>query len=387
MAEPTAPAAAPAASSEAAASGEQPASSSSGGGGVVATAGDALEDHLASSEAFREYRKSFAARQSISADRPARKSFAALYGEERQWGAQERKSIAAKRESVHIKADWSENGSEDEEEEAHGGVESGVALAIPQKSEETPVAGHEAGGPSDGGPSEEVLAPAPSAASSPKGRGGIFSMLRRKQTEPTEEPEEVAEEAAEETPAQKSRRERLERLAKLEEAQRVATEVQRKAAEELRLREAEEQQVAEEEAAAVSAGGGPGGGRRRRSTWFGTRKASTSSATSSTCSPCRTESPQEPAEPPPRWYTLLVTYREQKAEIEGWLETEPTEEEMADGSALQKAFTLMTARDELQAKIEQLEAIAAQERMDEGSGGPPRLAGRVRRGSSVTGVI
>lgn len=217
VAEPTAPAAAPAASSEAAASGEQPASSSSGGGGVVATAGDALEDHLASSEAFREYRKSFAARQSISADRPARKSFAALYGEERQWGAQERKSIAAKRESVHIKADWSENGSEDEEEEAHGGVESGVALAIPQKSEETPVAGHEAGGPSDGGPSEEVLAPAPSAASSPKGRGGIFSMLRRKQTEPTEEPEEVAEEAAEETPAQKSRRERLERLAKLEE--------------------------------------------------------------------------------------------------------------------------------------------------------------------------
>jgi len=330
-------------------------------------AGDALEDHLASSPAFREYRK----------------SFAAIYGEEREWGAQERKSIAAKRESVHVPADWSES----EEEEEQGGVESGASSAIPQNSEETPEAGHEAGGPSDGGPSEEVLAPAPSAASSPKGRGGIFSMLRRKQTEPIEEPAptapEVTEEAYEETPAQKSRRERLERLAKLEEAQRLATEAQRQAAEELRMREAEEQQVAEE-AAAVSAGGG----RRRRSTWFGSRKASTSSATS-TSSPCRTETSQEPAEPPPRWYTLLVTYREQKAEIEGWLETEPTEEEMADGSALQKAFTLMTARDELQAKIEQLEAIAAQEGglIDDGSGGPPRLAGRVRRGSSVTGVI
>ena len=43
---------------------------------------------------------------------------------------------------------------------------------------------------------------------------------------------------------------------------------------------------------------------------------------------------------------------------------EPTEEEMADGSALQKAFTLMSAKDELASKIDQLEALAVQEGYD-----------------------
>ena len=38
---------------------------------------------------------------------------------------------------------------------------------------------------------------------------------------------------------------------------------------------------------------------------------------------------------------------------------EPTEEEVADGSAIEKAMTLIAARDELSSKIQQLEAVRA----------------------------
>ncbi len=38
---------------------------------------------------------------------------------------------------------------------------------------------------------------------------------------------------------------------------------------------------------------------------------------------------------------------------------EPTEEEVEDGSAMEKAITLLTARDDLTAKIQQLEAVGA----------------------------
>ena len=50
---------------------------------------------------------------------------------------------------------------------------------------------------------------------------------------------------------------------------------------------------------------------------------------------------------------------EQREQIEEWLQIEPTEEELADGSAMEKAVTLVAARDELTAKIEQLEAVAS----------------------------
>lgn len=76
------------------------------------------------------------------------------------------------------------------------------------------------------------------------------------------------------------------------------------------------------------------------------------------------ETPQRLDDEPPRWLQLLLQYREQLLQIDEWLQVEPTEEEMADGSALQKAFTLMSAKDELSAKIEQLEAIASQEGYD-----------------------
>ena len=57
------------------------------------------------------------------------------------------------------------------------------------------------------------------------------------------------------------------------------------------------------------------------------------------------------------------------------------EEELADGSAMEKAVTLITARDELDAKIEQLEAVAAAH-ASLGTG-----AGRVRSTSLVAGDI
>ena len=37
----------------------------------------------------------------------------------------------------------------------------------------------------------------------------------------------------------------------------------------------------------------------------------------------------------------------------------PAQEELENGSAMEKAITLITARDELTAKIQQLEAVAA----------------------------
>ena len=93
------------------------------------------------------------------------------------------------------------------------------------------------------------------------------------------------------------------------------------------------------------------------------------------------KSPAAPSEPsePPQWAVLLTTYTEQLEQIEGWLTLEPTEEELADGSALEKAVTLMAARDDLSAKIEQLQAVAQVHAAAEktgssnGEGGSPRM--------------
>ena len=87
----------------------------------------------------------------------------------------------------------------------------------------------------------------------------------------------------------------------------------------------------------------------------------------------------------PKWAQLLASYKEQREQIEQWLTTEPTEEEMADGSAMEKAITLVTARDELTAKIQQLEAVAAAHAVAE-----PMMRGtsfsRPRQGS-VSGAL
>ena len=48
------------------------------------------------------------------------------------------------------------------------------------------------------------------------------------------------------------------------------------------------------------------------------------------------------------------------------MQTEPTDAEVGDGSALEKAFALIQAKEELLVKIEQLEGIAAQEQFATG---------------------
>ena len=144
----------------------------------------------------------------------------------------------------------------------------------------------------------------------------------------------------------KKRQEREERLKKLDEATKRAEEVQRRAEEEL--------------AALGQQGDKPndpiGNTVRRLSTGVanllggGSQRPSLESLDTTVSA--------DPSEPP-KWEALLKEYKEQRDQIEEWLQMEPTEEEVEDGSAMEKAITLLTARDDLTAKIQQLEAVGA----------------------------
>lgn len=191
------------------------------------------------------------------------------------------------------------------------------------------------------------------------------------------------------------REERLARLRQLEEMQRKAEEAQRLAMEELEQHEkqAASGQLASTEHEEGAAPAGSASGRRgsmlrrlstgARASLFGKTSAQcgTTAAPSSdgasalrttTCSESNTgtvlaasavssasaaSAASNPSEEPPAWVALLAQYCEQLEQIEIWLQAAPTEEELADGSAMEKAMTLIAARDELNGKIQQLEAI------------------------------
>ena len=182
------------------------------------------------------------------------------------------------------------------------------------------------------------------------------------------------------------RQERLERLRKLEEMQAAAEEAERLAMEEaeaheLEMLELEQQQELEQleqqqqqeqqeqqeqqqqqQQPAAAAGGSM---LRRLSTsgsrLFGGRKDAKggddeAAMDATSAAPTESAQPAESAEPP-AWVALLEQYTQQLAQIEEWLQVEPTEEEIEDGSAIEKAMTLIAARDELTGKIQQLEAV------------------------------
>ena len=338
---------------------------------------------------FRQMRASFAGRASMSG---GRKSFAALYTEEKAWAEEERKSIAVRESQREALAD--EDGPDE------GGVPStaaaeaapeadgyGAGLSLDDRLALS--SGEDSSRRSAGAAPPVALLSAESmrasAASDTSGLGGegapspgggkkerrsllgrVSSALGRKSLQP-----------AAETDVERAARERLERLAKLEEAQARALEEQHRAARELVEMEEEAASAAAEAAAAEAAVTAASEGRGRKASLV--RRASSALFRKPRTSAAPPAAPEEP----PRWLGMLMTFREQRAQIEGWLQCEPTEEEIADGSALQKAFTLMSARDELDAKIEQLEAMAAQE-----GGSPPGqpTSGRYRS-ASVAGSI
>ena len=211
------------------------------------------------------------------------------------------------------------------------------------------------------------------------------------------------------------RQKRLERLKKLEEAQARAEDAQRRAAEALMRAEAGEvgdgvsgggDEIREERPrvqsySELAAANGPpesgGGGALRRISRFFSRNSSgrplaqhpQAEVESASASADEPSDPQEA----PRWWEMLRMYTEQRSQIEGWLACEPTEEEIEDGSAMEKAMTLITARNDLTAKIEQLEAVAAAAQASEGlgpttgRGGSFASPGRLDRQTSFSGHI
>ena len=280
---------------------------------------------------LRHVRKSFAGRQSVG----GRQSFAALYTAEKRWGADERKS--------------SSNRTSGGDEIVPPGLSLDDRIGMAADSEGSKPASPK--GTSDNGDSV-----------SPQSRSSTAVHSRKSLGESDED---------------QLRRERLERLAKLEEEQARAIEEQQRAAAELAR--------TEEEAARAAAASKKVSPLKRCGTMLTVFSKRRESKAMGAAAP--EEPPLVDAEPP-RWLKMLLSYREQLAQVEEWLQTEPTEEEVADGSALQKAFTLMSARDELNAKIEQLEAVAAQDQISPGGFAPGGSRDRTRsRTGSVAGRI
>jgi len=156
------------------------------------------------------------------------------------------------------------------------------------------------------------------------------------------------------TPEEKMRQQRLARLQKLEEAQRKAEEAQRKAVE----YEAQIERALGGGSADPSPAPLPPPHELHR-TASGKRKSTAGPGLMRRVTGAFAFGGKKQHNEPPQWATMLQQYREQLAQVEEWLATEPTEDELADGSAMQKAMTLIAARDELNGKIAQLEAVAA----------------------------
>lgn len=260
--------------------------------------------------------------------------------------------IAVRQSQAHKRDSWAE-AAEDEEDDND-------AVATP------------------GGSLDEILeessSPAPTLPSKPRstasrlfGRGkkkaaGGGSPIEEESTRPSQQSfHNGSERASTDRPPPKTEKEA--RLRKLEDAQRRAEEAQKRAAE---YEEELQRSVAAD--AGASSGAKPGFIKRMSSAVRGSKDAGRMGGKAPSIVP------EEP-----KWAQLLTTYTEQLEQIEQWLTMEPTEEEVADGSAMEKAMTLLTAREDLTAKIQQLEAVAAAHNASE-SGARPRQ-------TSVSGTI